>query len=65
MVARLETWLKGRTAVIATHRLPILKLTDRVLILQNGKLAVDGPRDAVLDHMKSKRAENTTVMEGA
>ncbi|MEM9581850.1 MAG: ATP-binding cassette domain-containing protein [Pseudomonadota bacterium] len=65
LVARLETWLKGRTAVIATHRLPILKLTDRVLILQNGKLAVDGPRDAVLDHMKSKRAENTTVMEGA
>ncbi|WP_298358583.1 ATP-binding cassette domain-containing protein [uncultured Litoreibacter sp.] len=57
LVSRLETWLAGRTAVIATHRMPILSLTDRVLILQNGKLAVDGPRDAVLSHMKSARAE--------
>jgi ATP-binding cassette subfamily C protein LapB len=37
--------------VIATHRVPILQLTDRVLILQNGKMAVDGPRDAVLAHL--------------
>lgn len=51
VVSRLGAWLSGRTAVIATHRVPILTLTDRVLILQGGKLSVDGPREAVLAHL--------------
>ncbi|WP_435260107.1 ATP-binding cassette domain-containing protein [Thioclava sp. FR2] len=51
LVSRLRTWLEGRTAIIATHRVPILQLTTRTVILQNGKLAVDGPRDAVLAHL--------------
>ena len=51
LVSRLETWLEGRTAVIATHRMPILALTGRTLILQNGRMAVDGPRDKVLAHL--------------
>jgi ATP-binding cassette, subfamily C, bacterial LapB len=51
LVSRLHGWLDGRTAVIATHRLPILQLTTRTLILQNGRMAVDGPRDAVLAHL--------------
>ncbi|MEM8654374.1 MAG: ATP-binding cassette domain-containing protein [Pseudomonadota bacterium] len=51
LVSRLETWMQGRTAVIATHRVPILSLTNRTLILQNGRMAVDGPRDEVLSHV--------------
>lgn len=51
LVSRLRTWLDGRTAIIATHRIPILQLTTRTLILQNGKMAVDGPRDAVMAHL--------------
>ncbi|SEW00978.1 ATP-binding cassette, subfamily C, LapB [Cognatiyoonia koreensis] len=54
LVSRLEEWLEGRTAVIATHRIPILSLTTRTMILQNGRLAVDGPRDEVLAHMNKK-----------
>lgn len=52
LVSRLDQWLKGRTAIIATHRVPILHLADRVLILQSGRLAVDGPRAAVLAHLQ-------------
>ena len=52
LVARLGPWLAGRTAIIATHRLPILHLCDRTLILQSGRLAVDGPRAAVLAHLQ-------------
>lgn len=55
LVSRLHSWLDGRTAVIATHRVPILQLTDRTIILQNGRLAVDGPRDEVLAHLKSRK----------
>ncbi len=55
LIRRLSRWLEGRTAVIATHRVPILQLTDRTFILQNGRLAVDGPRDAVLAHLNKRK----------
>ena len=51
LVSRLSHWLAGRTTVIATHRVPILQLADRVLVLQSGRVAVDGPREAVLAHL--------------
>jgi ATP-binding cassette subfamily C protein LapB len=51
LVSRLDSWLNGRTAVIATHRMPILSLTNRTLILQAGRMVVDGPRDQVLAHL--------------
>ena len=54
LVARLGTWLQGRTAVIATHRMALLHLTDRTMVLHNGRLAVDGPRDDVLAHMNKE-----------
>ncbi len=60
LVSRLSTWLDGRTAVIATHRVPILALTERTVILQNGRLAVDGPRDEVLAHLRDAQAKRET-----
>ena len=53
LISRLESWLSGRTAVIATHRVPILQLVSRTLILANGRMAIDGPRDQVLDHLRT------------
>ncbi|SEM84540.1 ATP-binding cassette, subfamily C, LapB [Loktanella fryxellensis] len=54
LVARLHDWLAGRTAIIATHRMALLQLTDRTMVLHNGRLAVDGPRDDVLAHMQKE-----------
>lgn len=51
LVSRLEKWMEGRTAVIATHRAPILSLTNRTLVLQNGRMTIDGPQDKVLAHI--------------
>ncbi|WP_101068813.1 ATP-binding cassette domain-containing protein [Roseovarius salinarum] len=51
LVSRLESWLEGRTAILATHRMPILKLAQRTAVLQNGRMAVDGPRDEVMAHL--------------
>ena len=62
LVSRLKIWLEGRTAIIATHRIPILQLTARTIILQNGRLVVDGPRDAVLAHLNGTPA--TTPAQG-
>ena len=63
LIERLQTWLGHRTAIIATHRLPILALCERVLVLQNGRPMLDGPRDDVLAHLRGdgKPAERKTA----
>ncbi|MFZ4690643.1 MAG: type I secretion system permease/ATPase [Polymorphobacter sp.] len=48
LVSRLEAELKDRTFLLVTHRQPMLKLVDRIIILNAGKIAVQGPRDDVL-----------------
>ena len=57
LISRLKSWLGGRTAIIATHRVGILSLTERTMIFHNGRLAADGPRDVVLEHLKVSAAQ--------
>jgi ATP-binding cassette subfamily C protein LapB len=54
LIARVGEWLDGRTAVIATHRMPILSLVERVVVMKDGRAVVDGPRDEVMAHLARK-----------
>jgi len=42
---------KGKTVVLITHRPGILAVADRLLLLQDGRVQAEGPRDAVLAAM--------------
>ncbi|NNK16475.1 MAG: ATP-binding cassette domain-containing protein [Sulfitobacter sp.] len=57
LVSRLQSWMAGRTAIIATHRAPILALTDRTLVLQGGRMTIDGPKDKVLSHIARTKGQ--------
>jgi len=48
VIERLADWIDGRTFVVATHRMPILRLVSRVIVMQRGRIALDGPRDDVM-----------------
>lgn len=48
---RLESLLPGRTLVLATHRMSLLTLVDRVLVLKDGQIVADGPREELLRRM--------------
>ncbi len=48
LVARLQVEMADRTLLVVTHRTPMLKLVDRIIILNAGKIAGQGPRDDVL-----------------
>jgi ATP-binding cassette subfamily C protein LapB len=48
LVARLEAELAGRSFVLVTHRQAMLKLVDRIIILDAGRIVAQGPRDDVL-----------------
>lgn len=47
-LAQMQKEMAGRTLLIATHRMSLLSLVNRVIVLDNGKLIVDGPRDKVM-----------------
>jgi ATP-binding cassette subfamily C protein LapB len=48
LITRLEPELLGKTVVLVTHRQSMLRLVDRVIILDRGKIVAMGPRDDVL-----------------
>ncbi|WP_353216208.1 type I secretion system permease/ATPase [Sandarakinorhabdus sp.] len=57
LIARLEPELRDRSFVLVTHRRPMLRLVDRVIVLNGGKIVSDGPRDALLAPRTAGRAQ--------
>ncbi|WP_237716754.1 type I secretion system permease/ATPase, partial [Pseudomonas donghuensis] len=52
---RLHGWVQGKTLLLVTHRTSLLSLVDRLLVLDNGKIVADGPKDAVIDALRKGR----------
>ncbi|MFJ2981027.1 MULTISPECIES: type I secretion system permease/ATPase [unclassified Pseudomonas] len=52
---RLLGWVPGKTLLLVTHRTSMLSLVDRLLVLDNGKILADGPKDAVIDALRKGR----------
>jgi ATP-binding cassette, subfamily C, bacterial exporter for protease/lipase len=50
----------GKTIFLITHRAGALMLADRVLILQDGQIRANGPRDAVLAALRPTGAPTQT-----
>jgi len=66
-MAQMQNEMLGRTLVIATHRMSLLSLVNRVMVLDNGKLVIDGPRDKVMAALNSGKISvpNTPAVPGA
>jgi ATP-binding cassette subfamily C protein LapB len=45
---QLAEFVKGRTWLVVTHRNSLLEMVDRIIVIDNGKLVADGPRDNVM-----------------
>jgi ATP-binding cassette subfamily C protein LapB len=56
LIGRLETELKGRTFVLITHRPALLRLVERIVVVEGGRVVQDGPRDQVLQALQRPRA---------
>lgn len=44
----LGSWLGDKTLIVATHRLGVLGLVDRIIVVNNGQLALDEPKDVAM-----------------
>jgi ATP-binding cassette subfamily C protein LapB len=47
----------GRTLVVVTHKPALLPLFDRLIVVTQGRVVLDGPRDAVLARLQAARTE--------
>ena len=47
-VDRMRQEMQGKTMLVVTHRPSILQIVDRILVIDQGRLVADGPRDAIL-----------------
>lgn len=50
----LDQWLAGRTLVVATHKVPLLRLVDRIVVLDAGRVVMDGAREDVLERLGTR-----------
>ena len=48
LIDQLKSWLGQKTLVIATHRRAVLELVDRIIVVHEGRIVMDGPREQVL-----------------
>ena len=44
-IEHLKGWLGQKTLLVATHRRAVLELVDRIIVVNDGKVVMDGPRD--------------------
>lgn len=46
-----------RTVVLITHRMALLELVDRLMVVDNGKIVADGPKDQVIAALREGRID--------
>lgn len=59
-------WCKDKTMVVVTHRPQVLQIVNRIIVMDNGKVVMDGPRDLVLQKlMQNEQQSNQQAASGA
>lgn len=52
LVQTLDVATKGITTIFVTHRGTMLQMADRILVVEGGRIAADGPREEILERLK-------------
>ena len=47
--------LKDSTMLIVTHRMPLLNLVDRIIVMNEGQIVEDGPKDEIIQKLNQQR----------
>ena len=51
-IENFKTVASDATVLLVSHRLPLLNLVDRVIVMNEGKIVEDGPKDDVLNKLQ-------------
>ena len=55
-IKKLSEIIKDQTLILITHKTSILELVDRVIVLDNGKVIADGPKEQIFAQSKKDRS---------
>lgn len=55
---------RGTTVIVITHRVGILTLVDRIMVLNEGVLVLDGPRDEILAKLNQRPQQSVASQQG-
>ena len=55
LITHMKQVLDNKTLIVITHRFAALELVDRVIVLNQGKVVADGPKNAVLSALQEKK----------
>ncbi|MTD38533.1 type I secretion system permease/ATPase [Erwinia sp. CPCC 100877] len=55
VISSLKEYCASKTLLIVTHRHAPLALVDRVIVMDQGRIIMDGPRDAVMEKLKAPK----------
>ncbi len=50
---RLMKHMRNKTLILVTHRMSMLKLVDRLIVMDGGRIVADGPKDLVIEKLRS------------
>ncbi len=66
LIFRLKEELKDKTLMIVTHRPSLLELVDRIIVIEQGKVVANGPKDDVIKMLtpKNQGGPNKIKKEG-
>lgn len=59
LIDHMKVWLGHRTMVVATHRRAVLELVDRIIVVNEGRVVMDGPRDQILNNNMQAQGSNS------
>jgi ATP-binding cassette subfamily C protein LapB len=62
LIQRLKVELKDSTLLIVTHRPSLLELVDRIIVVEQGKVVANGPKDEVIKMLTPKGANTSPEM---
>ncbi|MBC3946364.1 type I secretion system permease/ATPase [Erwinia persicina] len=64
VIRQMQGWLSGRTLVLVTHRPALLKMVDRIIVMDNGRVIADGPKDDILKRAATQTAQAAASAKG-
>lgn len=53
---------QGRTLLVVTHKQSLLRLFDRLIVVTQGRVVLDGPRDAVLARLQANKSDTSSAL---
>ena len=49
--------IKNKTIILVTHKSSLLSLVDRLIVMDNGRVVLDGEKNMILAQLQSKSGE--------